>query len=105
MFAHNEVDFVADSGWVNVDIPLDPIDANWFGLGHRLNKAGVEPYVGFSRYVAESAAIWAKIWAGNAYLCEVELNPLPGTLLPLTSDALQTKGRLLTRSLSFHQVS
>jgi hypothetical protein len=103
LFAKNAVDFVADSGWVDVDIPLLPDDKTWLALGGLPNKQGRQPFSQSVKYVCAPAAEWLADWTGNAYMVAFYGNPSPGTDMPAPPASEQIKGRLLIQSLSFIQ--
>lgn len=103
LFAPNTVQYVADSGWVDVDIPLEPLWSYWLAMGGNPDKSGAEggAYASFLRYVVANPAVWARNWTGNAYLCEGQFNPNPDSDLPVIPDSESVRGRLLVSSLCF----
>lgn len=108
LYAPNTVEYVADSGWVDVDIPLEALWSYWLMLGGNdgepgssLEKMGRLPYDKALRYVAANPALWVTNWTGNAYLVEAQFNPNPDADLPVIPNSQSAKGRLLISSLSF----
>ena len=103
LYAANAVEYQADSGWVDVDIPLDPRSSFWLAMGGNADKMGSEgaAFAGSLRYVVADAARWVTNWTGNAYMLECKFNPNPDADLPVIPDAESVRGRLLISSLSF----
>lgn len=108
LYAPNAVEYVADSGWVNIDIPLEALWSYWLMLGGNDGPAGSDaekmgrlPYTKVLRYVAANPEIWVRNWTGNAYLLEAQFNPNPDADLPVIPNSQSVKGRLLISSLSF----
>lgn len=101
--APNTKTYVADSGWVDVDIPLEALWSYWLMLGGNTDKDGHEgaSYAGALRYVVANPEIWVRNWLSNAYMCEVQLNPNPDEDLPVIPEASSTRGRILVSSLAF----
>jgi hypothetical protein len=101
LYAKNAVDYVADSGWVDVDIPLTANDSAWLALGALPTKTGRWDYAQAIKYVCASAEEWLANWTGNAYMCAFYRNPAPGSDMLVPTAAEAVKGRLLVQSLSF----
>jgi hypothetical protein len=101
VFARNTVDFVADSGWVDVDIPLLADETKWLALGGLPNKQGRQPFSQSLKYVCAPVNEWLPNWTGNAYMVGFYPNPNPGTDMAPPAVADQIKGRLLIQSLGF----
>ncbi len=101
VFARNLVDFVADSGWVDIDIPLIADESKWQALGGLPTKQGRQPFNQSIKYVCAPVAEWLANWTGNAYMVGYFPNPNPGTDMAAPAAADQIKGRLLIQSLSF----
>lgn len=103
LFAENTVEYVADSGWVNIDVPLEPLWSYWKAMGGNADKSGAEgpSYTSFLRYVVSNPAVWAKDWSGNAYVCEGQFNQNMNADAPTIPNSESVKGRLLVSSLSF----
>lgn len=102
-FADNAVEYVADSGWVDVDIPLEPLWSYWLMMGGNADKMGAVPasYASFLRYVVCDPDIWVRNWTGNAYMLECKFNPdRTVDLAPIPEDE-SFRGRLLVSALSF----
>lgn len=103
LFAPNTVEYVADSGWVDIDIPLEPLWSYWLALGGNADKSGAEgaAYASFLRYVVANPDVWVRNWTGNAYVCEGQFNPNPDADLAVIPDSESVRGRLLVSALSF----
>lgn len=103
LFAPNAVEYVADSGWVDVDIPLEALWSYWLMLGGNAAKMASEgaSYSQPLRYVVSNPAVWAANWTGNAYMLEAQFNPDPDADLDVIPNDESVKGRLLVSSLSF----
>jgi hypothetical protein len=103
LYAANTTEYVADSGWVDIDIPLEPLWSHWLMMGGGTNKDGHEgaAYTHPLRYVVSNPAVWVKNWTGNAYLCEAQFNPDSSVDLPVIPNEESVKGRLLVSALSF----
>lgn len=103
LFAENTKDYVADSPWVDVDIPLEPLWSYWLMMGGNADKDGREgaAYSQFLRYVVADPALWVPAWTGNAYMLEAQFNPRRDSDLAVIPNNESVKGRLLVSALSF----
>jgi len=103
LYAPNTTEFVADSGWVNVDIPLEPLWSYWLMMGGGTNKDAHEgaAYTSPLRYIVSNPAVWVRNWTGNAYMCEAKFNTDPTVDLAVIPDAESVRGRMLVSALSF----
>lgn len=101
LYAPNAVEYQADSGWVDVDIPLEPLWSYWLSMGGNDNKMGRLPFAGMRRYVVADPEHWVRAWTGNAYMLEVQFNPDPSADLRVIPDDESVRGRLLISSLAF----
>lgn len=103
LFAPNTVEYVADSGWVDIDIPLEALWSYWLQMGGNAGKSGAEgaAYTQALRYVVSDPAVWVTNWTGNAYLLEAQFNTNPDADMAVIPNAESVKGRLLVSALSF----
>lgn len=103
LFAANTAEYQADSGWVDIDIPLEPLWSYWLSMGSNPDKSGLEgaSYAQSIRYVVANPARWLTNWTGNAYLMEGQFNPDPDNDLPVIPNEESVKGRLLVSAVSF----
>lgn len=103
LYAPNTTEYVAESGWVDVDIPLEPLWSYWLSMGGGVNKDAHEgaAYGHPLRYIVSDPAVWVRNWTGNAYMLEAQFNPDYTADMPVIPDAESIRGRLLISSLSF----
>lgn len=103
LYAPNAVEYQADSGWVDIDIPLEPLWSYWLMLGGNEGKMGIEgaAYAQSLRYVVANPALWVTNWTGNAYMLEAKFNPDPSADLAVIPVDESVRGRLLTAAVSF----
>lgn len=101
LFAPNTVTYQADSGWIDVDIPLEPRWSYWLMMGGNDDKMGRLPYDRSLRYVVRNPADWVRAWTGNAYMLQAAFNPDPTADLPVVPASEAVRGRLLVQSVSF----
>jgi hypothetical protein len=101
LFARNAVTYQADSGWVDIDIPLRPLWSQWIMMGGNDDKSGHLPYAKTLRYVIRDPAEWLANWWTNAYMMEGKFNPDPSTELAPIPVEESLRGRLLFQSVSF----
>lgn len=103
LYAPNTVAYQADSGWVDVDIPLEPLWSHWLMLGGNADKMGSEgaAYDKSLRYVVADPARWITNWTGNAYMLEAKFNTDPDADLAPIPVEESVRGKLLIASLSF----
>jgi len=110
IYADNTVNYICDSGWVEVDIPFSPSDAMWTMMLGMENKDGNEraAYNQPLMYVGTSAKrlVGADVLKINAYLCGFRWNPNPGvagsnTTRPRTSPAFEPTGDLYVSKIEF----
>lgn len=83
IYADNTVTYIADSGWVEVDIPFSPSDAQWTMMLGNTDKDAHEgaAYAQALHYIGTSARrlVSADLHKLNAYLCAFKWNTRPGT--------------------------
>lgn len=100
LFARNAHNYQADSGFVDIDIPLRPLWSQWVMMGGNDDKAGRPPYNKTLRYVIRDPAEWLANWWTNAYLWFGKFNPDPISDFPPIPDAELFRGRLLFQYVS-----
>ena len=83
IYAHNTVQYIADSGWVEVDIPFSASDAMWTMMLGNTDKDAHEgaSYSQALHYIGTSAdrLVGADLAKVNAYLCAFDWVTTPGT--------------------------
>lgn len=110
IYADNTVTYIADSGFVPVDIPFDASDAQWTMMLGNEDKDGRQgaAYNQALLYCGTSAKrlVSADLLKINAYLCGFRWNPSPGiagtnTARPRVDPAFEPTGTIYISKIEF----
>lgn len=110
IFADNTVNYIADSGFVTIDVPFSASDAQWTMMLGNADKDGREgaAYTQAFLYCGTSAKrlVSADLVKINAYLCGFRWNPTPGipgtnTSRPRVEPAFEPTGNLYISKIEF----
>lgn len=109
-YADNTVNYICDSGWVEVEIPFSPSDTQWTMMIGNESKDGHEQgsYNQALLYVGTTAKrlVGADVLKLNAYMCGFRWNPTPGvagtnTTRPRASPAFEPTGDIYISKIEF----
>lgn len=100
-YAANPVRGVADSGWVDVRVPLNAVDSEWLMLGSLDGRQGISgEAVNYFNYIVTSADTMLGDWTGNAYMVAAHKVVDAATKATAPADDVRIRGTLQIRSAS-----
>jgi hypothetical protein len=110
IFSNNTVNYVADSGWVEITIPFSPSDSQWSMMLGNEDKDGHElaSYNKSLLYTGTDAKtlVGPNLWIINSYLCGFRWNAnrgVPGTnsARPAVSPRFEPTGTIYVSKIEF----